>query len=355
LQESLRVVRRSVRRAALRALSRFGPAGDGPPPDLRARRSVLFVLVNFRLGNTLIAASAAEAVARALPGCRVGFLGGPVGPTLLAASPVAVVHVFARGDRWRPWRALALVRALRRERWEVAVHLGSSASALGALLAGVSGAPDRVGWEGRGGNLFYTSVLPPPKARHKLAALDELLRALGLDVDVHRRVSLRADELSRAAARLAERFGAAAGAPVAIFTGGRARKGKAWTLEGLGALAGRLRERGVPVVGVLGPEERARWPEIRAALGDALLLESPPLRELAAVCARCRAVVVPDSGPMHLAIASGAPVVALFRRGNHVRWGPRPPGESVVDPEGREVEAVLAALERAARPATALE
>lgn len=308
------------------------------------------MLVNFRLGNTLIAASIAEAAARALPGCRVGFLGGPAATALLAASPVARVHVFARGDRWRPWRVWRLVRALRRERWEVAVHLGSSASALGALLAGVSGAPERVGWRGRGGNLFYNSVLPPPSARHKLEAFSELLRALGLEVSVERRVTLGADELARAASWLAARLDPAAGAPVALFTGGRARKGKAWTLDGLGALAARLRARGVPLVAVLGPEERARWPEIRAALGEPLALESPPLRELAAICARCRAVVVPDSGPMHLAIGSGAPVVALFRRANHARWGPRPPSEVVVDPEGREVEAVLAALERVARP-----
>jgi heptosyltransferase-3 len=310
---------------------------------------VLFVLVNYRLGNTLIAASAAEAVARALPGCRVGFLGGPVGPALLAASPVASVHVFAPGDRWRPWRWLRLVRALRRERFEVAVHLGSSAAALGAVFTGLSGAPERVGWEGRGGNLFYTSVLPPPRARHKLDALGELLRALGVGVEVHRRVSLRDDERARAAAWLAERLPAGAGPPVAIFTGGRARKGKAWTLEGLGALAESLRARGLPLLAVLGPDERARWLEIRAALGEALFVEVPPLRELVALCARCRAIVVPDSGPMHLAIASGAPVVALFRRGNHVRWGPRPPGEVVLDPEGREVDAVLAALERVSR------
>lgn len=329
-------------------LSRFGPAGDAPPPDLRKRASVLFVLVNQRLGNTVLAVSVAEAAARALPGCRVGFLGGPMAPTLLAAAPVANVHVFAPGDRWRPWRWRALLRALRRERYEVAVHLGSSAAALGALLTGLSGAPERVGVEGRGGNLFYTSVLPPLRARHKLDAQAELLRALGVDTELRRRVSLRPEETARAVRLLAERLGPGAGGPVALFTGGRPRKGKAWTLESLGALAARLRARGVPLLAVLGPDERARWPEIRAALGDALYLEVPPLRELAALCAQCRAVVVPDSGPMHLALGSGAPVVALFRRDNRERWGPRGRGEAVVDPDGREVEGVLAALERVA-------
>jgi ADP-heptose:LPS heptosyltransferase len=47
---------------------------------------------------------------------------------------------------------------------------------------------------------------------------------------------------------------------------------------------------------------------------------------------------------MHLAIAAGAPTVALFRKPNHDRWGPRPPHRTVVDPEGRAVEAVLEAI-----------
>ena len=346
MQERLRTVRRALRRAALRGLAGFAPAGDAPAPDLRRCRRVLLVLVNFRLGNTLLGTSAAEAVARALPDCRVGFLGGPAAPVLLAAAPIARVHVFAPGDRWRPWRWLALVRALRRERYEVALHLGSSPTALGALLLRLSGAPERVGWRGRRGNLFYTSGIPPSDARHKLDALSDLLRAVGLDVAVERRLSLRADERERAAAFLAARLPAGSGAPVTLFSGGRIRKGKAWPLAGLAEIARRLRERGVPLVAVLGPDERARWPEIRAALGAAHYLEVPPLRELAALCARSRAVVVPDSGPMHLAIASGAPVIALFRRANHTRWGPRPPGEAIVDAEGREVEAVLRALER---------
>jgi ADP-heptose:LPS heptosyltransferase len=99
----------------------------------------------------------------------------------------------------------------------------------------------------------------------------------------------------------------------------------------------------------LGPEERAREAEIRAALGPAHYVDEPDLRKVAALLAACRAVLTPDAGPMHLAVASGAPTVAVFVRRNFERWGPRPPrGRVVYDPDGSRASEVLDALRKLA-------
>jgi ADP-heptose:LPS heptosyltransferase len=42
---------------------------------------------------------------------------------------------------------------------------------------------------------------------------------------------------------------------------------------------------------------------------------------LGALLARVSLVLANDSGPLHLAVAAGAPVVGLFRPGERVRWG----------------------------------
>jgi ADP-heptose:LPS heptosyltransferase len=69
---------------------------------------------------------------------------------------------------------------------------------------------------------------------------------------------------------------------------------------------------------------------------------------VAALLAACRAVLTPDSGPMHLAVAAGAPTVAVFGRANFERWGPRPPrGRAMLDPEGRRAGEVLDAVLKA--------
>jgi heptosyltransferase-3 len=118
----------------------------------------------------------------------------------------------------------------------------------------------------------------------------------------------------------------------------------------MGAIADGLRARSFALLVVLGPEELPELAEIRAALGAATYVHGLPVRDVAALLSLCAAVVTPDAGPMHLAIASGAPTIALFRKRNFTRWGPRPPqGEVVFDPAGGEVARVLSAVEGLAR------
>jgi len=331
-----------VRRGLLRVLSRFGPAGNDPPPRLERGTRVLLVQASFRLGHNVLATAAVDAITAAVGGEAVGLLAGPTAPALTAGFGLHRVHVLRRADLVRPLRLLALLRAIRRERYGVAVHLGGSGASLGALLTGLSGATHRIGRRGRHGNLFFTSAVPPARRPHKLEELAELVRALGVDRTPYPRVPLSPAE--RATARRWLRSELATGTAVAVFPCGRARKGKPWDVESLAGVTRRLRSMGVSVVVFLGPEERPRRERIRRRLGPGLYVEESDLRNVAILCSACSAAVAPDSGPMHLAVAVGTPTVALFRKGNHHRWGPPAPHTIVVDPAGLDVEGVLVAL-----------
>src|SRR3972149_923797 len=70
------------------------------------------------------------------PQAGVDFVGGAPAPALLAGLGLRRVHVLRRGESLRPWRLLALVRALRRERYDAAIHLGTATGSLGAFLVG---------------------------------------------------------------------------------------------------------------------------------------------------------------------------------------------------------------------------
>lgn len=71
------------------------------------------------------------------------------------------------------------------------------------------------------------------------------------------------------------------------------------------------------------------------------------MRSVAAIVACCGAVLSLDSGPMHLSVAVGAPTVAVFRKSNFDRWGPRlPHGEVIYDPEGTGARRALETLLR---------
>ena len=348
--DPLRRLRRSLRRPLLLLAGLASGDGERPLPDLRACRRILLVSVNQRLGNTVLPSGAVAAIAGALPDAELHFVGGSLAPALLRGQRLASVLAVARSDPWKPWRLFRLLRAIRRLRCDVAIHLSTATGSLGGFLVAASGAPHRIGVRREGGNAFFTSAVEAPPATHKVDQLAELVGRLGITAagSGERCIALSADERAGAARRLEEWFGAEAGAPVAVFVGGRARKGKGWPLEAFGRVVGGLRAHELPVLVFLGPEEASRAAAIRAALGPARYVEEPDLRRVAALLAACRAVLTPDAGPMHLAIAAGAPTVAVFARANFERWGPRPPrGYAVLDPGGSRTGEVLDAVLKA--------
>lgn len=344
-QQLLRRIRRRLRRIVLRVLFVLAPRGDTPLPEIKSARRILVVLVNFRLGNTLLATPAVRALTESVSGETMDFLGGPSAPAFLQGFGLHEVIGVERRDLFLPHRLLRLVRRLRRARYDVAIHLGGASTSLGALLARLSGAPERVGAAGSGRNFFFTTALKADRQPHKVDQMLAFVQALGIEAAGERCLVFASDERERAAAFLRERCGAAH--PIAIFVGARGHKGKSWSLASLAAIAARVRAWGLPVLVVLGPEEEPSLDAIRNTLGEAVYVHGLGLREVAALVAGCAAVVTPDSGPMHLAIAAGAPTIALFRKPNHVRWGPRPPrGEVVFDPRGEDSGQALALLAR---------
>jgi ADP-heptose:LPS heptosyltransferase len=328
-----------------RVLFVLAPRGDAPLPDVKSARRILLVLVNFRLGNTLLASPAVRALTESVSGETLDFLGGPSAPACFRGFGLHEVIGVERRDLFLPHRLFGLVRRLRRARYDLAIHLGGASTSLGALLARLSGAPERVGAEGSGRNFFFTTALQADRHPHKVDQMLAFVRALGIEAAGERCLVFAPDERERAAAFLRERCGTAP--PVAIFVGARGHKGKGWSLASFAAIAARVRTWGIPILVILGPEEESSLRAIRQAIGEGVYVHGLGLREVAALLSGCAAVVTPDAGPMHLAIASGAPTVALFRKPNYVRWGPRPPrGEVVFDPRGEDAPQALAALAR---------
>lgn len=104
---------------------------------------------------------------------------------------------------------------------------------------------------------------------------------------------------------------------------------KCWPAENYGALIDLLTESGFRPMVTFGPADHMirrclrPWIETR----DVLVIEDRSLVEVAALYARCRAMIGNDSGMTHLAAAAGTPVIALFGPTDPAVWGPR--GEDV--------------------------
>lgn len=105
-------------------------------------------------------------------------------------------------------------------------------------------------------------------------------------------------------------------------------EGKWWEPAKWRQLSSSLRERGWNVRGFCGPGQKAMT--TRELADDTPITECGSVLEWAQALRDLSAVVVLDSGPMHLADALGVPVIALFGQGLLPLWAPSGPFSRVV-------------------------
>lgn len=263
------------------------------------------------LGDVVLATSAVEALALARPDVEIDFLTKPAFGALLANNP----HV-RRVIEWPEGvSAGRLAATLRAERYDFVVdlHANLRTRLLRLFLRG--------NW----------SVVAKGAVRRRLALLlgrsgwlenihvvDRYAAALApLGVPAGRSLPrLYPTEADQAAARflLREAGWEEGGKPLVALAPGARWATKMWPREKWLELARRCRDAGHFLAVVGGPEDGALAREIAAAAPGAVCVAAgiTNLLQTTALLSRCKALVTNDSAPLHLAVAAGAPVVALF-------------------------------------------
>lgn len=108
---------------------------------------------------------------------------------------------------------------------------------------------------------------------------------------------------------------------------------RVWPAERFADVCDRLQDQlGAQVFLTAGPDERALVEQIRSrARTHVVALDAPrDVGRLAALLAQFDAFLCHDSGPMHVAAAVGAPVIALFGSQNATIWRPLGPRHTIL-------------------------
>jgi heptosyltransferase-2 len=214
-----------------------------------------------------------------------------------------------------------LVRRLRQERLDAVVLLTNSLRT--ALLAWLSGAPRRVGYVRYGRGWLLTDPLEPPRSDGRIAPQPmvdyylELAYALGCPPESPRLelATTLADE--QAANLVWSRLKVRADRVVTFNSSGAYGAAKLWPAAHFAELARRVAAQlDHDVLILCGPSERKLAAEI------VQLSKHPRVVSLAdeplsiglskASVRRSRLLVTTDSGPRHLAVAFGVPLVGLY-------------------------------------------
>lgn len=213
------------------------------------------------------------------------------------------------------------VRALRDERYDIALNYSSSR--MSAVLLRLIGVPDTRGWtmttdgfrliSHPWSRLFSASCLVRRQAPFNL--VDYYKKVAGVRRGPQR---LQYTVAPEAHARIAERLAAQGVRPDTPLVGlqlGASKAVRRWPATSFVAVAKGLQDRiGARVVLCGGGGDRPVAEEIGAALGPLAidLCGRTSIDELGALLARTDVLVTGDTGPMHMAVAVGTPVVSLF-------------------------------------------
>lgn len=230
---------------------------------------------------------------------------------------------------------LAPARALRAERWDLAIDLQGLFRS--AAIGWLSGGSVRVGFaNGREGSpWFYTKQVAVPNP--DMHAVDRYLlvaAAVGASSKEPPQFQFKMSETDCAVVRdVFHRRGISIDKPwVAMHVSARWPT-KRWPLRSFAAVADQLSKDGLGPIVVMGSrDDQGEAAELKALTKTSIIdvTGAIPLGCLPIFLSKAAAMITNDSGPMHVAAAVGTPVVALFGPTSPARTGPYGAGHRVL-------------------------
>jgi len=273
----------------------------------------------------------------ARPDAQIDWLIAPGLAALLRGHPA--IHELIPFDRKKlgRWytpggiRALfKLLRTLRAAKYDIVID--AQGLLRSGLLTRITSAPIRIGFaharEGAAG--AYTHKVTLPEDGKLMLAVDRMRTLLGpLNISPSQSVVAGIPVHSDLLARLFAQFPETTGRPglppqsyVVLIPGARWDT-KRWSIDGFTEIARRLLAQGDTVVLLGSPDESRLCDQIEKQLAQDTSLRTPhasltnlagrtTLAEMIAVLASARLVIGNDSGPLHVAVALGRPIVAAY-------------------------------------------
>jgi len=272
------------------------------------------------LGDVVLTTPLLQALRDRFPGAHLAALVIPGTREILAGHPLLdEVLVYDKKGRDRGLRGLiATARSLREKRFGTA--LIPHRSFRSALLAFLAGIPVRIGFLQSLGCFLYTRRVRRDASLHEVRRNLQLLGPLapdrsGSDAPDGKLWVSSSDEDLEWADRCLDGFGIRRNDRVVAIAPGSVWATKRWIPDGFAAVADGLIAKHHRKVILLGsPDDRPVAEEIAARSREkpVNLAGKTTLRHLAAVLKRCELLITNDNGAMHIGVAQGLPIVAVF-------------------------------------------
>lgn len=339
----------ALKRRSFRLLEKFFGKSVLAPQSLELKkiRRVLVIRQHDQLGDFLLATPVLRALRETLPDARIGLLVREYFEDLASMIPFVdeLLVFYKRLDRWT-WRRFRQLSVGLRGRWDLCIVLNTVSHSLTSdLLAHLSRSPFVVGsavhvFPGCGRNFFYNLISPVhEEPRHQTDRNLDIVRYIGIDTADRREVILVSPHDQQQAREYLRSLGVRFIKPLVGMHIGAGKRENRWPVHKFAEVARALHYiDGAEILVFRGPSESDLLTAFDAGV-DFPAVKIPPtnLRSLASLFPQCDVIVCNDSGPMHIAAATGTPIVALFGRTDPNIWKPigdkfdyvRSPDESI--------------------------
>lgn len=326
-------VRERVRRQLIRT------AAAVPTLIQHPEQNTILVIRPDHLGDMLLSMPAIQALRQAQPHARIVMLCGGWAADVCAAYPEidlvltlpfpGFTRTIKPGNFLTPYReAWRWAKSLRKLKADTAIILRPD-HWFGGLLAKWAGIPNRIGFDQPDLSPLLSARVPLERDHAVKQSMALIGRAIGSG-SVSGSVKLTYP-IEPADRRIIDQrlsgFGIKPSDPVVCIHPGAGTALKRWPPGSWAWIADQLIARWDCAVILTGSEsESGEAQAVRSAMRypnhAVSLTGETSIRTLAALFARSRVVCGSDSGPLHLAVASGAPTVHLYGPADPVQFGP---------------------------------
>ncbi|NQT75363.1 MAG: glycosyltransferase family 9 protein [Candidatus Omnitrophica bacterium] len=305
----------------------------------------ILIINPFGIGDVLFSTPLVSALKRSYHGCYIAYICNSRTKDMLETNPdVAETFVFERDEYRALWNKKKIEcikkffnfwQRIRRKRFDRVFDLSLGKEY--AFLCWMVGIKERRGFDYRGRGRFLTHRIPfygfndKPVAEYYMdlvsdkgqAICDKGTVLLPTDDD---KAHIR-DFLKKSGIKTEDvLIGVAPGGGYSFGAGNIERR--RWGAERFSQLADRIVEKfNARIILIWGPVEKDLVEKIAGLMNEKpLIAPKTSIREMAALCKRCRMVICSEGGPLHVAASQGVKTLSIFGAVDEKVYGPYPPG-----------------------------